>query len=139
MRVLKRRSYASLALLLYPTGTCIVRSPFVYLRNLEHSSQTFPVTLDMYCRLKWLPGLLSHGFALPRLAILVRCSSILEGSLLFWQLRGVEERLINHLLRPKNTSDRLVVGILGQLEEERIEDGGLRFLIGLFLLAGVHI
>jgi hypothetical protein len=138
VRVLERRSYASLALLLYPTGTCLARSPFIYLRNLKHSSQTFPVTLDVYSRLKWLPGLLSHGFALPRLAVLVRCSSILEGNLLFWQLRGVEERLVNHLLRPKNTSDRLVVGILGQLEEEGIEDGGLRFLIGLSLLAGSH-
>jgi hypothetical protein len=93
---------------------CIVHAkgiPFVYLRNLEHGIQTFPMMKVIY-QFKWLPALPGNGFALPRLAVKVRCGSVLDGGLLFGQVRGVHERLIDHLLAAEDTSDRLVVGIL---------------------------
>lgn len=77
-----------------------------------------------------------NGLAFPGLAVEVRSSCILDGSLLFGKIRRIQERLIEQLLLAEDAADRLIVSKLGQLEQKGVKDGGLGFLIGLLLLAG---
>jgi hypothetical protein len=62
-------------------------------------------------------------------------SSVLDGSFFLGKLGGVHERLFEELLLAHDTANGLVVGILGELENESIEDGGLGFLIGLVMVS----
>lgn len=74
------------------------------------------------------PGL---GLALPRFAVEVRCGRALDGSLVLRKVRGLQERLLDELLLAEDTADGLVVGKLGELEEDGVENGRGVFLIGL--------
>jgi hypothetical protein len=62
-------------------------------------------------------------------------SSVLDGSLFLGKLGRVHERLFEELLLAHDTTNGLVVGEFGKLENESVEDGGLGFLIGLVMVS----
>jgi hypothetical protein len=62
-------------------------------------------------------------------------SSILESGLFLGKLGRVHEGLFDELLLAKDTTNGLVVGKLGELEDESVEDGGLGLLIGLGIVS----
>lgn len=80
-------------------------------------------------RLPPIPG--AGSLALPRLAIEILRSGVLEGSFFLWKLRRLQEWLLDHFLLLQNAADGLVVDELGELEEEGVEDGGLVLFVGL--------
>ena len=78
-----------------------------------------------------LPRSSGLSLALPGLAVQVVRSGVVQSDLFFGLVVGFEKRFVNSLLVASKTSNGLVVGKLGQLEQHSIEDGGLGFLIGL--------
>jgi hypothetical protein len=99
-------------------------------------STTIPEILLQSEKLPRVPRL---SLAFPCLAVEVLRSRILDGSFFLGKLGGVHERLFNQLLLAHDTANGLVVGKLGKLEDESIEDGGLRFLIGLIMVSKVQV
>lgn len=78
--------------------------------------------------LSCLPG---NGFALPGLAVEVGGRSTANGGFILRKTRRVKQGLIDQLLLAKDTSNRLVVGKLGELEQESVVDGRLGLLVRL--------
>lgn len=69
--------------------------------------------------------------ALPGLTVEVVGGGIVESGFLFRYVRGLNEGVLDSSGIAQNTSNRLVVGVLGKLEQQRVEDGGLGLLIRL--------
>lgn len=78
-----------------------------------------------------LLDVLSLGSALPRFAVEVVCSRGLDGSFVFGQVCRLKEGFVEEFFLAEDAAGGLVVEELGELEEERVIDGGLGFLIGL--------
>lgn len=78
-----------------------------------------------------LPRSSGLSLALPGLTVQVVRSGVVESDLFLGLVVGFEKRFVNSLLVASKTSNGLVVGKLGQLEQHSIEDGGLGFLIGV--------
>lgn len=74
------------------------------------------------------PGL---GLALADFPVGILGGCALQRGLVLGQVGAVEKWLLHGLLVAENTSDRLVVQELGQLEQKGVVDGGLGLLIGL--------
>ena len=85
-----------------------------------------------------LPQILRSCLALPCLSVEVRSGGRLNGSLVFGKVRGLSEWFFNELLLAQDAADRLVVGILRELEEESVIDGRLGFLVGLCIVRPGH-
>ncbi len=71
------------------------------------------------------------GFALPGLAIEVHSRGRVEGSFVFWQVRGLKKGFLNKFLFAEKAADGLIKGEFWKFEEKRIVDRRPGFFIGL--------
>jgi hypothetical protein len=94
-------------------------------------TKTLPLFGSTEAVKKHLPGVPRLGLALPRLAVEVLRRSILNRSFFLGELGRFHERLIEEFFLSQDTTNRLVVGKLGELEKQGVEDGGLGLLVGL--------
>lgn len=86
----------------------------------------------------FLPGAaLGLGLALSCLAVDVLSGCRLEGSLLFGQVGGLDERLVKELLLAEDTANGLVVSELGDLEQDGVKNSRRGLLIRLLIVSHV--
>ena len=64
----------------------------------------------------WLPCLLGHGLAFPRLAVEVGRGGVLDGGLFFSQVGCLDQWLVEQFLLAEDAAGGLVVGEHGELE-----------------------
>lgn len=101
----------------------------VLLRHgIELDDRCFSVTDASHAKLPCSSGLC---LALPGLAVDVVRRGVVESDLFLGLIVGLEKRLVNSLLVSSKTSNGLIVGKLGQLEQHGIVEGRLRILVRL--------